>query len=163
MSGIMEHTFENHIQYLNRLCRICGERSFRNQSRSKHKNERHILCKPYQQQILVYFLIDIAKDKEGTHSNSICNKCIKRIYNLIKLATSERLDAAKACPLRGEKLWTGFIEELSIHQCQSCSHYLTQTNPVANRLLAQNKHRTSSSQESQQHFCSRLIFGQLKT
>ena len=82
----------------------------------------------------VLFFINIAKDKEETHSNSFYNKCIKLlkcIYVLIKLGTSERLDTAKLCPLCGDKLWTGFIEELSVHQCQSCSHYLTQNNPVA--------------------------------
>ena len=129
----MEHTLENHIQYLNRLCRICGERSFRNQTRNKYTKERHILCKPYKQKILTYFRINIDKDVAGTHSNTMCNKCVKRIYNLNKTSTLARRDAAIACALRGDQLWTPFSEKLSVHQCPSCSHCLAQNNPVARR------------------------------
>ena len=132
-NNIMAHLFDDHLLYLNKLCRICCERSFRNQRNKKTKGkqakkyERHILCASHKKDILLYFRINIDNDEEGTHSKSLCNKCMMRMYTLKNRALTETsLNAALECASRGEKLWTPFNKDAEIHQCLSCATYLAQ-------------------------------------
>ena len=125
----MDHSFENHSEKLNKLCRLCGERSFRNQTKkvNSRSSERHYKCETFATDILLYFRVNVNNDKDGTHSNTLCTKCYRRILNFKKLGVSEvTLERATLLVENSKHLWTTFQQSISEDECQSCCLFLQQ-------------------------------------
>lgn len=71
-------TLEEHIQFLERMCRLCGERV---QDREKHaKGYSPKLCRNYCEKICKTFGVNLDEDIEGQHPTHICHKCHKKLY-----------------------------------------------------------------------------------
>ena len=122
----MNHSIENYSERLNKLCRLCGERSYRNQSRKTKINERHHICEQYTGDILLYFRININTDIDGTHSKTFCTKCYNRIISLRKRVSEVTLERASQLVKKSCHLWAPFNGSLTSDQCNSCSTFLTQ-------------------------------------
>ena len=75
----MNYSIENHSERLNKLCILCGEKSYRNQSRKSKISERHHICEKYTKEIISYIRININTDIDidGTHS--------KTLYKMLQL------------------------------------------------------------------------------
>ena len=69
----MDHSFDIHLERVEKLCRVCGERSVRNQTRKPRQGERNILCDKYAKDILLYFRINITSPMALTvHIPKVC-------------------------------------------------------------------------------------------
>ena len=77
----MDHSFDIHLERVQKLYRVCGERNFRDQTHKSRKGERLLLCDKYAKDILLYFRINIKNDINSTHSKNMCMKCYKRMLN----------------------------------------------------------------------------------
>ncbi len=123
----MDHSFSIHLERVEKLCRICGERSFKNQSRKPLKGERIILCEKYAKDILLYFRINIINDIEGIHSKSMCVRCYSRMLNYKKRGVSGlTLERTAQITQKSKDIWTSFNSNISVHECQSCSLFMRQ-------------------------------------
>ena len=61
----MVHTFEQHKNKLDELCRLCGNKSLTQVE--KKKNRKKLLCADYTADILLVFNIFVQRDSESKH------------------------------------------------------------------------------------------------
>ena len=124
----MDHSFSIHLERLEKLCRICGERCVKDQTHKPLKSERSILCEKYTKDILLYFRINITNDSDGAHSKSMCVRCYRRMLNYKKRGVSDlTLDRTAQLTQKSNDIWTHYNSEISAHECQSCALFLKQT------------------------------------
>ena len=86
-----DHTEDLHLQRLNSLCHVCGQRSL------KRNDARKILCKLYVSELKTFHDIDILHDDPSEKSETLCKKCYMRLVYLKVPAnvSSHTLQAAK--------------------------------------------------------------------
>ena len=129
----MEHSFEDHLNRLNKLCRVCGERSKRNATKRKQNAKSGAyLCENNKRDILLFCRINIDKDSEGIHSTTMCHKCYMYIANLKSrgVATDAPIKRMEACIHSCIDLWSGFNKYATVDECAPCSQFLNCKNFV---------------------------------
>ena len=77
-----QHTKEVHLDRLHALCRVCGERSRKRQSDTKHSLSYIALCRHVAPDLLKFHEIDILFDTPDVHSRTLCCKRYARIKKL---------------------------------------------------------------------------------
>ena len=114
------HTLESHLDNVNELCPVCGNRGTKYNDRSEAAKE----CKNYGAQILHFYGINIETDNPLTHSTKICELCYRQFRNYLKeqsipqhsLTTfSDRVTSSRF-------LWQIFDENVDEDSCSVCSH-----------------------------------------
>ena len=78
----MEHSLEKHLEKLNKLCRICGSRSWSKQKKNKtnfYQYAETFKCKKFVKEIMLLYRLDICKDIENKHSQFLCAKCYRKL------------------------------------------------------------------------------------
>ena len=86
---------EKHREILQRLCRLCGERSISSADSKKGKVAK--LCSNYIEKIADSFQVDISHDDTNIHPPHMCHTCYTRLY----------LRAKKTAPTWGSHTITG--------------------------------------------------------
>ena len=117
-----DHTKDLHLQRLNSLCRVCGQRS------QKRKNARKILCKLYVSELKTFHDIDISHDDPSEQSETLCKKCYMRLVYL-KAPTnvsSHTLKVAKDAIEKSSSIWMAFNPLISRTDCTVCCHFQSQ-------------------------------------
>ena len=150
----MEHLYEDHLNRLNKLCRVCGERSQKDTSKRKQKVSRSVnnafLCERHKKDILLFCRIDIDKDIEGAHSTTMCHKCYMRILHfktrgVVTVAPIKRMEASiDSC----NNLWSGFDKNASIDECLTCSQFLEQSKGLLGRKKTKSKTKVKNAPSS---------------
>lgn len=93
-------TLEEHIHFLERMCRLCGERV---QDRSKHaKGYKPKPCTNYREKIIKTFGVNLNEDIEGQHPTYLCHKCHKKLYRdktweAVKWQSHPRTGSCEVC------------------------------------------------------------------
>ena len=82
----MVHTFEQHKNKLDELCRLCGNKSLTRVE--KKKNRKKLLCVDYTADILLVFNIFVQRDSESEHPKHLCYKCMKTLGSFKKTLTN---------------------------------------------------------------------------
>ena len=122
----MEHSYETHVDRINKLCRLCGSRSFN----PKKPNQKRRYCKNYEVQILKLCRINVCNDIPGQHAETICQKCYASIVNFSKKTQVPAIDKAINDAVKkaesSRHLWTSFKAGSTESECPSCQHFLTQ-------------------------------------
>ena len=117
-----DHTEDLHLQRLNSLCRVCGQRSL------KRNDARKILCKLYVSELKTFHDIDILHDDPSEKSETLCKKCYMRLVYL-KVPTnvsSHTLKVAKDAIEKSNSIWMAFNPLISRTDCTVCCHFQSQ-------------------------------------
>ena len=64
----MDNSFDIYLERVEKLCRVCRERSIRDQTRKPRQGEINIFCDKYAKYILIHFIINITNDIHSAHS-----------------------------------------------------------------------------------------------
>ena len=72
-------SMEQHQEYLNRLCRVCGR-----YSRSQRNREPVYKCSEYSSELSRVFEINIAKDLDTVHPSNFCKPCHIVVHTYMK-------------------------------------------------------------------------------
>ena len=120
----MDHSYEHHIDVLNKLCRICGY-TISSKSKKKTKIGLPRLCADIQSDIYSVIEIDISNDIEGKHAKSTCSRCVKDIKTCLKTNNHTKSVLAKKDFLKSksENIWCSYDERKSCADCSVCDHY----------------------------------------
>lgn len=98
-----------HVNNLNKLCRLCG-----NESKSDRRTDKT----QYATELLNFYDIDINKDTHSVHPNSLCQSCRCHLYRLRKENCCQ--DSSSSQPkLKKRKL---FSEHSTYRLCQVCEN-----------------------------------------
>ena len=137
-----DHSLQNHIDKLDRLCRICGGRSIP----GKNPKKSVMKCQKNSKKIDTAYGIDVCKDTVGVHSTSLCNKCYARMNALVaagKNASEKTLQSAKDDVSRTCDLWVPYDASVSVSECRVCDMYIRQAK--GGRPLKPQSHTLSHS------------------
>ena len=102
-------TQDLHLQRLNSLCRVCGQRSL------KRNNTINILCKLYASGLKTFHDIDIQHDDLSEKSETLCKKCYMHLVYLKVPAnvSSHTLQVAKDAIKKSSSIWMAFNPQIS--------------------------------------------------
>ena len=117
----MEHSHRVHLANVNALCRTCGNRS--QTRREKDFQKKPILCGNYTESVFFVFNVNVEKDQQGSHSNTICKKCVKILHNVKQTKSEERRNLAIKRSNESSNIWTRYDGNVTIDDCSVCSHY----------------------------------------
>ena len=120
-----QHTKEVHLDRLHALCRVCGERSRKRQSDTKHSQSYIALCRHVTPDLLKFHEIDILFDTPDVHSRTLCCKCYARIKKLkfSENPSSTTIQNAQSDIEKASFLWKEFDPSLRSEQCTVCSKF----------------------------------------
>jgi len=123
-----QHTKEVHLDRLHALCRVCGERSRKRQSDTKHSQSYIALCRHVAPDLLKVHEIDILFDTPDVHSRTLCCKCYARIKKLkfSENPSSTTIQNAQSDIEKASFLWKEFDPSLTSEQCRVCSKFSQQ-------------------------------------
>ena len=117
----MVHTFEQHKNKLDELCRLCGNKSLTQVE--KKKNRKKLLRADYTADILLVFNIFVQRDSESKHPKHLCYKCMKTFVNFKNKNGFETLTNAQTKAQQTEKLWTEWDLNVNEDECTVCVHF----------------------------------------
>ena len=112
----MEHTFEQHKNKLDQLCRLFGNISLTIVDKKK-KNRKKLLCADYTADILLVYNIFVQRDCDSVHPKHLCYKSMKTLGNFKKNHCFETLTNAQTKAQQTEKLWTEWDLNVSEDEC----------------------------------------------
>ena len=120
-----KHSENCHLERLNALCRICG-----NRSKKSNTNDPPKLCRNYADDLKRVHGITVSEHTDGVlYSSTFCSKCYARLQRL-KQASSPRqtaLNAAKRAIAASTRVWTHYDPSVSILECTVCNNFATQS------------------------------------
>ena len=73
----MDYSEETHLQRLNLICRICGEKT-------TTKKSKPVKCDKYVQPIKTHYNIDLLTDRKSAHSTLMCYSCRQRLMRCMQ-------------------------------------------------------------------------------
>ena len=137
-----QDTKEVHLDRLHALCRVCGERSRKRQSDTKHSQSFIALCRHVAPDLLKFHEIDILFDTPDVHSRTLCCKCYARIKKLkfSENPSSTTVQNAQSDIEKASFLWKEFDPSLKSEQCTVCSKFSQQCK--GGRPISKKKKRT---------------------
>ena len=124
----MEHSLETHIEKLNKLCRICGGRSWSRNKASKsrmYKYSQIFQCAKFSKEIILLFRIDISQDRKEKHSTTLCSRCYSKIVHFKKQANISEKTLTDAVALANSSyfVWSDYRHGIEETECTSCNHF----------------------------------------
>ncbi|GFO28489.1 hypothetical protein PoB_005499400 [Plakobranchus ocellatus] len=146
----MEHSLDSHIEKLEDLCRLCGNRVL--SVAERRTNRRKLRCANFTANILMVFMISVQRDKDNVHPKFMCYKCSKIIINVKKRGGLETLRNAQMRASETDKMWTECDTNVSSSECAVCVQFSNSC--LGNRQLKQAKNRfnTCSTINLQRHY-----------
>ena len=117
MAGTV-HTQELHMQRLNSICRVCGDRSKR-----KYEKKKGSLCANYAEEIETYYGLAVSEDSRLKFSQTMCRKCYQRLNRMKKSVNKETLEHSQADKERSKDIWCEYDPSSDIHSCYVCRHF----------------------------------------
>ena len=134
------HTLESHLDNVNKLCRVCGNRAKKKKKKYNDRREAAKKCKNYGAQILHFYGIFIETDNPLIHSTKICKLCYRRFRNYLKeQSISQHLLTTFSDRVTSSRfLWQMFDENVDEDSCSVCSHCKEQ-NKGGQKMLKKKK------------------------
>ena len=123
MENETDHSLSEHLQRVNALCRLCGEKARR---RVKDKDSSIKFCTAYANDVSMFHNLNILDDKDGKHSKILCSKCYTRLNRLKHSAqpSTATLEAALEQIRRASSTWSYFDSTLlAVDQCVTCKYF----------------------------------------
>lgn len=122
------HTKEFHLKNLQEICRTCGRRSLTKKDIRKYSRKSFQLCENFKDGILFGFGVDISDDHHMINSSTICYMCTSQLKNFAKPSTKPAtIEKAKASASSLQRIWVPYQEDVSIYDCNLCSHFKATT------------------------------------
>ena len=101
---------EQHQEYLNRLCRVCGR-----YSGSQRNREPVYKCSEYSSELSRVFEINIAKDLDTVHPSNFCKPCHIVVHTYMKALNEGKVYKYSTVLFSG---WGPHLED----RCSTCEH-----------------------------------------
>ena len=143
----MAHSYLNHCEKLNSLCRLCGERVKR-QIKDKHMHLKP--CFDYAEELLSFYNFDVSRDEAGKHSNVMCRYCYLGLMSCKCKETTmaTRIHRAKENLEECNYVWTKFESSTSPDECNVCCHFEKQCKGGRPKKPQRNSFKRKSSDET---------------
>ena len=131
----MEHTLEDHVNKLNNLCRICGDRTVINSTTKKTgpRAKRQYRACDSSKQILFVFRINVLNDSRDKHSENICRKCFEKMKRCDSVS-EDTIEQYSKTVEQSAHLWVNYNPESTQFDCLSCNHFNQQSCFGKNRI-----------------------------
>ena len=116
----MEHTFEDHVEKLNNLCRICGDRTVTNSKSQKtgpNAKRQYRAC-DYSKRILLVFRTNVLNDSRDQHSENFCRKCFAKMRRCDSVGEATIEQYCKTAELSAH-LWVKYNSNSTQSDCLS--------------------------------------------
>ena len=117
MAGTV-HTQELHMQRLNSICRVCGDRSKR-----KYEKKKGSLCANYAEEIETYYGLAASEDSRLKFSQTMCRKCYQRLKRMKKSVNKETLEHSQADKECSKDIWCEYDPSSDVSTCSVCRHF----------------------------------------
>ena len=119
-----EHTYSEHQNRLNALCRLCGGKT----KREKDARRRpEVLCSEFSSLLSQNKIVDILSDIYGKHSKQMCHKCYNHMTKMRLHGVSDTvLEGLATRAVATSSIWADFDSSISVGACSSC-YYFTQS------------------------------------
>ena len=124
MEGDISHRLTDHVDCVNALCRLCGQKP----KREKGRNRKDILCAAFVSEIQTVYNVNVLDDEDGKHSKLMCVVCY-RTLNILKNNVQPGTERSCNARMKFEAaacLWKRYDDTISAEQCATCAHFLLQ-------------------------------------